>query len=165
MHLFHLLVTSLMTLCLIFSSVQSLSHIQLFLTPWTAARQTTLSISNSWSLLKLTSIESWYHLNITSSVVPFSSCLQLVPASVSFPRSQFFASSGQSIGISASSSSVLPMNNQDWFPLGWTDWTSLQSNGLSRVFFNTTVQKYQLFNPQLSLWSNSHIHTWLLEKP
>ena len=78
--------------------------------------------------------------------------------------SQFFSSGGQSIGASASAS-ALPMNIQDWFPLGWTGWISLQSKGLSRVFSNTTVQKHQFFGPQLSLWSNSHIHAWLLEKP
>ena len=95
---------------------------------------------------------------------PLSSCLQSFPASGSFPMSQFFASGGQSIGVSASAS-VLPMNIQDWFPSGWTGWISLQSKGLSRVFSNTTVQKHQFFSAQLSLWSYSHIHTWLLEKP
>ena len=104
----------------------------------------------------------WCHPNISSSVIPLSSCLQSFPPSVSFPMSQFFASGGQSIGASAS---VLPMNIQDWFPLGWTGWISLQSKGLSRVFSNTTVQKHQFFGAQFSLWSNSHIHTWLLEKP
>ena len=97
-------------------------------------------------------------------VIPFSSCLQSFPASGSFPVSQFFASGGQSIGDSASVL-VLPMNIQDWFPLGWTGWISLQSKGLSRVCSNTTVQKHQFFSAQLSLWSNSHILTWLLEKP
>ena len=92
----------------------------------------------------------WCHPTISSSVVPFSSCLQSFPASGSFPMSQFFASCGQSIGVSASAS-VLPMNIQDWFPLGWTGWISLQSKGLSRVFSNTTVQKHQLFSAQLSL--------------
>ena len=106
----------------------------------------------------------WCHSTISSSVVPFSSCLQSFPASGSFLMSQFFASGGQSIGVSASAS-VLPMNIQDWFPLGWTDWISLQSKGLSRVFPKTTVQKHQFFSAQLCLWSNSHIHTWLLEKP
>ena len=106
----------------------------------------------------------WCHPTISSSVIPFSSCLQSFPASGSFQMSQFFASGGQSIGVSASAS-VLPMNIQDWSPLGWTGWISLQSKGLSRVFSNTTVQKYQLFGTQLSLWSNSHIHTWPLEKP
>ena len=106
----------------------------------------------------------WCHPTISSSVVPFSSCLPPFPASGSFPVSQFFTSGGQNTGISASAS-VLPMNIQDWFPLGWTGWISLQSKGLSRVLSNTTVQKHQFFSIQLSLWSNSHIHTWLLEKP
>ena len=100
---------------------------------------------------------------ISSSVVPFSSCLQSLPASVSFLRSQFFISSGQSIGAAASAS-VLPMNIQNWFPLGLTGLISLQSKGLSRVFSNTTIQKYQFFIASLSLWSNSHIYIWLLEK-
>ena len=109
---------------------------------------------------------SWWsnHPTISSSVVPVSFCLQSFPASGSFPVSQFFASGGQSIGVSASTS-VLPVNIQDWFPLGLTDLISLQSEGLSRVSSNTTVQKHQFFGAQLSLWSNSHIHTWLLEKP
>ena len=106
----------------------------------------------------------WGHPTISSSVVPFSSCPQSFPASGSFPVSQFFSSGGQSIGLSASAS-VLPMNIQDWFPWGWTGWIFLQSKGLSRVFFNTTVQKHQFFSAQLSLFSNSHIHTRLLEKP
>ena len=104
----------------------------------------------------------WYHPTISSSVIPFSSHLQSLPASGSFPMSWFFASGGQSIRASASAS-VLPVNIQRWFPLGWTGWISLQSKGLSRVFSNTTVQKHQFFGTQLSLWSNSHIHTWLLE--
>ena len=95
---------------------------------------------------------------------PLSYCLQSFPASGSFQMSQFFPSGSQSIGISASAL-VLPMNTQDWFPLGWTGWISLLSKGLSRVFSNTTVQKHEFFNTQLSSWSNSHIHTWLLEKP
>ena len=105
----------------------------------------------------------WHHSNISSSVVLFSSCLQSFPTSVSFPMSQLFESGGQSIGVSASAS-VLPMNIEDWFPLGWTGLISLWSKGLSRVFSNTTVQKHQFFSLQLSLTSNSHIHTWLLEK-
>ena len=108
-------------------------------------------------------LSRWCHPTISSSVVPFSSCPQSFPASGSFQMSQVFTSGGQSIGVSASAS-VLPINTQDWSPLGWTDWISLQSKGLSRVFSNTTVQKHQFFDPQLSLWSNSHIHTWLLEK-
>ena len=106
----------------------------------------------------------WCHPTISSSVTPFSSCPQPFPASGSFQMSQLFTSGGQSIGVSASIS-VLPMNTQDWSPLGWTGWISLQSKGLSRVFSNTTVQNHQFFGAQLSLWSNSHIHTWLLEKP
>ena len=105
----------------------------------------------------------WYHPTISSSVVPFSSCPQSFPAPGSFQMSQFFASGGPSIGVSASTS-VLPMNTQDW-SLGWTGWISLQSKELSRVFSNTTVQKHQFFGTQLSLWSNSYNHTWLLEKP
>ena len=99
-----------------------------------------------------------------SSVIPFSSCLQSFPASGSFPVSQPFVSGGQSSGASASAS-VLPMKIQDLFPLGLTGGISLQSQELSRVIFNTTVQKHQLFGALLSLWSNSHIHTWPLEKP
>ena len=97
----------------------------------------------------------WCHPTISSSIGPFSSCFQAFPASGSFPVSQFLTSSGQSIGVSASAS-VLPMNIQDWFPLGWTDLISLQSKGLSRVFSNTTVQKNQFFSVQFSLYSNSH---------
>ena len=103
----------------------------------------------------------WCHQTISSSVIPFSSCLQSFPASGSFPMSQFFASCAQSIGASAL---VFPMNIQDWLPLGLTGLISLQSKGLSRVS-NTTVQKHQFFSAQLSLYSNSHIHTCLLEKP
>ena len=106
----------------------------------------------------------WCHPTISSSVIPFSSCLQSLPASGSFPMSQFFTSGGQSTGASASASR-LPMNTQGLSPLGWTGWISLQSKGLSRVFSNTTVQKHQFFNAQPSFWSNSHIPTWLLEKP
>ena len=109
-------------------------------------------------------LSQWCHPTISSSVVPFSSRLQSFPASASFPMSQLFTSGGQSTGASASTS-VLPVNTQDWSPLGWTGWISLQSKGLSRVFSNTTVQNHQFFGAQLSLWSNSHIHTWLLEKP
>ena len=97
-------------------------------------------------------------------VVPFSSCSQSLPASRSFPMNQLFAWGSQSIGVSASAS-VHPVNTQDWSPLGWTGWISLQSKGLSRVFSSTTVQKHQFFGAQVSSQSNSHIHTWLLEKP
>ena len=106
----------------------------------------------------------WCHPAISSSVVPFSSCPQSLPASESFPVSQLFTGGGQSIGVSASAS-VLPMNTQNWSPLEWTGWISLQSKGLSRVFSSTTVQKHQFFGAQLSSQSNSHIHTWPLEKP
>ena len=108
-------------------------------------------------------LSQWCHPTISSSVVPFSSCLQSFPASGSFQMSQLFVSGGQSIGISASTS-VLPTNTQDWSPIGWTGWISLQSKGLSRVFSNITVQKHQFFGTQLSSQSNSHIHTWPLEK-
>ena len=106
----------------------------------------------------------WCHPSISSSVVPFSSCPQSLPASVSFPMTQLFAWGGQSIGVLALAP-FLPMNTQDWSPLGWTGWISLQSKGLSKVFSNTTVQKHQFFDAQLSSQSNSHIHTWPLEKP
>ena len=106
----------------------------------------------------------WCHPAISASVLPFSSCPQSLPAPESYPMSQFFVWGGQSIGVSALAS-VLPMNTQDWFPLEWTGWISLQSKGLSRVFSNTIVQKHQFFSAQLSSQSNSHIHTWLLEKP
>ena len=106
----------------------------------------------------------WCHPAISSSVVPFSSCPQSLPASESFPMSQLFAWSGQTIGVS-DLASVFPMNTQDWSPLGWYGWISLQSKGLSRAFSNTTVQKYQLFGTQLSSQSNSYIHTWTEEKP
>ena len=109
-------------------------------------------------------LSRWCHPAISSSVVPFSSCPQSLPASESFPMSQLFSWDGQSIRVSASAS-VLPVNTQDWSPLEWTGWISLQSKGLSRVFSNTTVQKHQFFGAQLSLQSNSHIHTWPLEKP
>ena len=106
----------------------------------------------------------WCHPAISSSVVPFWSCPQSLRASGSFPMSQLFSWGGQSIRVSALAS-VLPMNTQDWSLLGWTGWISLQSKGLSRVFSNTTVQKYQFFGAQPSSQSNSHIHTWPLEKP
>ena len=145
-----------------FSSVQSFSHIWLSVTPWTAALQASLSITNSRSLLKLMSIKSMLPSNHPSSVIPFSSCLQSFPVWGSFPRTQFFTSGGQT---SSTSASVLLMNIQDWFPLGFTGLISLHSKGLSRAFSNTTVQKHQFFGAQLSLQSNSHIHTRLLEKP
>ena len=106
----------------------------------------------------------WCHPAISSSVIPFSSFPQSLPASESFPMSQLFTWGGQSIGASALAL-VLPKNTQDWSPLEWTGWISLQSKGLSRAFSNTTVQKHQFFGGQLSSQSNSHIHTWPLEKP
>ena len=105
----------------------------------------------------------WCHPAISSSVIPFSSCLQSLPVSQSFPMSQLFPWGGQSTRVSASPS-VFPVNTQDWSPLGWTVWNCLQSKGLSRVVSNATVQKHQLFSAQLSSQSISHIHTWPLEK-
>ena len=106
----------------------------------------------------------WCHPAISSTIVSFSSCPPSLPASGSFPMSQLFTSGGQSIGVSASTS-VLPMNTQYWSPLEWTGWISFQSKGFSRVWPNTTVQKHQFFSAQLYSQSNSHIHTWPLEKP
>ena len=141
-----------------FSSVQSLSRVQLFATPWTAAHQASLYITNSLNLPKLMSIESVMPSNNLILCCPFSSRPQSFLASGSFQMSQFFTSGGQSIGLSASAS-VLPMNIQDRFPLGWTGWISLQSKGLPRVFSNTTVRTHQVFGIQPSSQSNSHIHT------
>ena len=108
-------------------------------------------------------LSRWCHPTISSSVVPFSSPLQSFPASWSFQMSQLFTLGGQHIGVSASAL-FFPMNTQDWSPLGWTGWISLQLRGLSGVFSNTIVQKHQFFSAQPSLWSDSHIPTWLLEK-
>ena len=141
----------------IISSIQSLSHVGLFAAPWTTACQASLSITSFYSDSR--PLSQWCHPIMSSSVVPFSSCLQSFPTSGCFQMSQFFASGEQSIRVSAS------VNTQDWSPLGWTGWISLQSKGLSRVFYNATVQKHQFFGFQLSSQSNSHIHTWLLEKP
>ena len=137
--------------------VKLLSHVLLFATPWTAARHPSLSITNSWTYWNSCPWSQWCHPTISSSVIPFSSCLQSFPAAGSFQMSQFLASGGQSIGASASAS-VLPMNIQDWFPLGRTGWISLKTKGLSRVFSNTTVQKHQFFGVQPFSQSNSHIH-------
>ena len=147
-----------------FSSVQSLSHVWLSATPWITAHQASLSITISWSSLKLTSIESVMPSSHLILFDPFSSCPQFLPASESFPKSQLFTWGGQSTGVSALAS-FLPKNTQDWSPLEWTDWISLQSKGLSRVFSNTTVQKHQFFGAQLSSQSNSHLHTRPQEKP
>ena len=150
----------------IFSSIQSFSHVRLFATPWATARQASLMprITNSWSLFRLLSVESVMPSNHLILCCPLLLPPSILPASGSFQMSQFFTSGGQSIGVSASAS-VLPMNIQDWSPLGWTGWISLQSKGLSRLFSNTTVQKHQLLGAQLFSQSNSHIHTWPQEKP
>ena len=142
--------------------VQSLSHVWLFVTPWTAAPQAPLFSTISWSLLKFMSIELVMlsnHLILCCSLLLL---LQSFLASESFPVGWLFASGGQSIGALAI---ALPMNIQDWFPSGLTDLISLQSRGLSRVFSSTTVRRHQFFNTQPSLWSSSHIHAWLLETP
>ena len=146
-----------------FSSVQWLNRVQLFATPWVAARQASLSITNSRSLLKLISIESVMPSSHLILCHPLLLLPSIPPSIRSFPMSQLFAWGGQSIGVSASAS-VLPMNTQDWSPLGWTGWISLQSKRLSRVFSNITLQKHQFFGAQLSSQSNSHIHTWPLGK-
>ena len=148
--------------CSIVIVVQSLSFVRLFATPWSAACQASLSFTISWSFLTLISIESVmpsHHLIL---------CHPLLPPSI-FPSIRVF--SNESVlhirwakYWSFSFSIILPMNIQDWFPLRWIGWISLRSKGLPRVFSNTTVQKHQFFGAQLSLWSNSHIHTWLLEK-
>ena len=127
-----------------FSSVQLLSHVQLFATPWTAARQASLSIPTPGVYSNSCPLSQWCHPTISSSVVPFSSYLQSFPASGSFPVSQFFASGGQSTGVSASTS-VLPMNIQSWFPLRLTGLISLQSKGLSRVFLQHHSLKASIF--------------------
>ena len=131
-------------------SDMSWTHVWLFATSWTAARQASLSITHSRCLLKLISIESVMPSNHLIIWYPLLLPPQSFPASGSFPMSQLFTSGGQSIGVSASTS-VLPMNIQSWSLLGWTGWISLQSKGLSRVFSNTTVQKHQFFSAQLSL--------------
>ena len=146
-----------------FSSVQLLSHFWLIAIPQTAACQASLSITNSQSLCKLMSIELVMPSNHLILCCPLL-LPSILPSVGSFQMSQFFKSGGQIIGVSASTS-VLPMYIQDWFPLGWSGWISLQSKGLSRVFSNTTVQKHQFFCAQLSSQSNSHIHTWPLEQP
>ena len=153
----------ILTQSLLFRSVQLLSCVRLFATPWNAACQASLSIPNS-CLPKLMSIESVMPSSHLILCHPLFLPPSIFPASGSFPVSQLFTSGDQSIGVSASAS-VLPMNIQDWFPLRLTSLISLLSRGLSGVFSNTTVQKHQFFGAQLSLWSNSHIHTWPLEKP
>ena len=135
-------------------------------TPWTAARQAPLSITNSQSLLKLMSIESVMPSNRLILCHPLFLLPSIFPSIRVFSNEKVLCIRWPKYCIGAlASASVLPMKIQDWFPLGWTGWISLQSKGLSRVFSGTTVQKYQFFGTQFSLWSNSHIHTWLLEKP
>ena len=141
----------------------SLCLVWLFTTPWAVARQAPLSSTVCWSLLRFMSVESVMLSNHLILAALFF-CLPSLPASGSFPMSQLFTSGGQSSGVSASAS-VLPMHIQGWFSLGLRGLISLQSKGLSRAFPNTTVQKHQFFGTQPALWSNSHIHTWLLEKP
>ena len=141
----------------LFISVQSLSRVRLFVTPWIAARQASLSITNSQSSLKLMSIE----LVMPSSHLILCHPLLLLPPTP--PSSQLFTWGGQSIGVSALAS-FLPKKSQGWSS-EWTGWISLQSKDLSRVFSNTTVQKHQFFGAQLSSQSNFHIHTCPLEKP
>ena len=144
-----------------FSSVQLLRllwPLRLQHTKFPCPSPTPRACSNSCPLSR------WCYPTISSSVILFSSCLQSFLALGSFQMSQFFTSGGQSIGVSASAS-ILPMKFQDWFPLQLTGLIFLQYKGLSRAFSNTTVQKHQFFGAQLSLWSKSHIHTWLLEKP
>ena len=147
-----------------FSYDQWLSHVWLFATHEPQHARPSCPSTTSRIYPNPCPLSRWCHPNISSSAVPFSSCLQSFPASGSSQMSRLFASGGQSNGVSASTS-VLPMNTQGWSPLGWTGWISLESKGFSRVFFNTTVQKHQFFSAQLSLWSNSHIHTWWLGKP
>ena len=151
-------------LLLILSTVQSLSSVQLFTTPQTAACQVSRASPTPGVCSNSYSSSRWCHPTISSSILSFSSHLQTFLASGSFLMSQFFASGSQSIGVSTLAS-VLPINIQDWLPLWFAGLSSLQSKGHSRVFFKTTVQKHQFFGARLSLWSKSHFHTWLLEKP
>ena len=147
-----------------FSSVQSLSHVRLFATPWITAHQA----SHPSQLPEFTQTHIYRVSDAIQPshplVVPFSSCPQSLPVSESFPMNQLFAWGGQSTGVSALAL-FLPKNTQGWSPSEWTGWISLQSKGLSGVFSNTTVQKHQFFGTQPSSQSNSHIHTWPQEKP
>ena len=147
-----------------FSSVQSFSCVRLFTTPWIPAHRPPCPSPTPGVHLNSRPSSPWCHPAISPSVVPFSSCPQSLPASESFPMRQLFAWGGPSSGVSTLAS-FLPKNTQDWSPLEWTGWISLQSKGLWGVFSNTTVQKHQFFGTQLSSQSNSHIHTWPLEKP
>ena len=143
---------------------RSVSRVWVFAIPWTAARPASLSFTISQSLLKLMSIESMMPSNHLILCHPLLLQPSIFPSIRVFSNESALCSSGQSIAVSATAS-VLPMNTQDWSPLGWTGLISMQSRGLSWVFSNTTVQKHQFFDTQPSLWSNSHIHICLLEKP
>ena len=144
---------------ILFSSVQSFSRVQLFATPWITALQASLSITNSRSSPKLMCTKSVMPSSHLILCCPLLLLPPILPAAESFPMSQLFAWGSWNWSFSFS------INTQDWSPLEWTGWISLQSKELSRVFSNTTVQKHQFFSAQLSSQSNSHIHTWLLEKP
>ena len=146
-----------------YCSVQLSNCVQLFATPWTTGHQASLSITKSWSLLRLLSIELVMPSNHLILCHPLFLPPSIFPASGSFPMSQFFTSGGQNIGVSASAS-VFPMNIQDWFPVGLTGLISLHSKGLSNILSSTTVRKHQFFGSQPSLWSSSHFLTWLLEE-
>ena len=142
------------------SSVQLLSRVWLFATPWTTARQASLSITNSWSLLRLMSIQSVIPSNHLILCHPLLFLFSIFPSTRDFSKESILCIRWPSIGVSASAS-VLPMNIQYWFSLGLTGLISLQSKGLSRVFFNTTVQKHQFFGTQLSFWFNSISHPYM----
>ena len=147
-----------------FNSVQSLSHVRLFVTPWTAAHQASLSIINSWSFLNSCPLGRWCHPTISSSVIPFSSHLPSFPASGSFQISQLFSSDVQSIG--SFRFNISPSNEYSGLISFWVDWLYLLAvQGTLKRLSNTTVQKHRFFSHQPSIRSNSHIHTWLWEKP
>ena len=158
-----------MLLHMVFSSVQRLSRVWLFVTPWTAARQASLSITNSWSLLRYRPIESVMPSNHLILCRPLLLLPSIFPSirvfskesvlCIRWPKYSSFTPKGGALGLN------IPVNIHNWFPLGLSGLISLQSKGLSRVFSSTTVQKHQFFGAQLSIWSNTHIYTWLLEKP
>ena len=158
------LFSSLILYYIQFSSVQLLSRVRLFATPWIAARQGSCLSPTPGVHSDSRPSSQWCHPAISSSVIPFSSCPQSLPSSKFFPMSQLFSWGGQSTGVSVLAS-FLPKKSQGWSPSEWTGGISLQSKGLSRVFSNTTVQKHQFFGAQLCSQSNSHIHTWPQEKP
>ena len=137
--------------------IQSLSCVQLFVTPWMQHARLLYSVISPRVCSTSCPLSQWWHPTISSSVAPFSSCPKSFPTSGSFPTSRLFTSGGQNIGVSASA--VLPMNIQCWFPLRWTGWISLLSKGLSRVFSGTTDGKHQFFSAKPSLWFNAHICT------